>query len=267
MRGNPFVGMQYVWRGFQNLKTPGLRRYVALPLLLNTLVMGSATVWGVRTIDELLGQLSAYLPSWLSFLYWILMPMAVIALVLMLVYFFSSLLMIIAGPLNGLLAEKVEKMQGGHIPDESLAHMALRTLGREMVKVAYYLPRYLGIFILGFIPLLQLGAPLLWIWFGGWMMAVQYGDYSFDNHKRPFADVRDAMSADLLTVMGFGLLVALLLTIPLINLFVMPAAVIGATLMRLERMPFAEADGNLVYAEGEEEIHRLTHNETQDTRR
>ncbi len=267
MRGNPLIGMQYVWRGFQNLRTPGLRKYVALPLLLNILIMGSATVLGVRQIDEWMGALSDLLPSWLSFLYWILMPLAVIALVLALVYFFSAVLMIIAGPLNGLLAEKVETMQGGTLPDESLASMAVRTLGREMVKVAYYLPRYLGIFILGFIPLLQLAAAPLWIWFGGWMMAVQYADYSFDNHTRPFADVRTAMSADLFTVMGFGLLVALLLTIPVVNLFVMPAAVIGATLLRIERMPFEGEEGKLVYAESEETIHRLSHDETQDSGR
>ena len=267
MRGNPLIGMQYVWRGFQNLNTPGLRGYVALPLLLNILIMGSATVFGVRQIDEWTGALTDMLPSWLSFLYWLLMPLAVIALVFALVYFFSAILMIAAGPFNGLLAEKVETMQGGVLPDESIVSMTFRTLGREMVKVGYYLPRYLGIFILGLVPLLQIAAPPLWIWFGGWMMAVQYVDYSFDNHTRPFGDVRSAMSADLMTVMGFGLLVALLLTIPVVNLFVMPAAVIGATLMRLERMPFSDDHGKLVYAESEEKIHRLSHNETQDSGR
>ena len=115
--------------------------------------------------------------------------------------------------------------------------MTWRTLGREITKMMYYLPRYLGIFILGFIPLLNLLAPAVWVLFGGWMMAVQYADYSFDNHARPFREVRETMSGDLLTVMGFGLLVSVLLTIPLVNWFVMPAAVIGATLMRIERLP------------------------------
>lgn len=268
MRGNPLVGMQYVWLGFQNLTTPGLRRYVALPLLLNIIVMGGASIWGIGKLDGLIGELMDVLPGWLSFLYWILMPLAVIVVVFSLVYFFSALLMIIAGPLNGLLAEQVEVMQGHSIPEESIPAMTVRTLVRELVKVKYYLPRYLGIFLLGWIPVLgQMIAPLLWIWFGGWMMAVQYGDYSFDNHTKPFSDVRDAMSQDLMTVMGFGLLVALLLTVPVVNLFIMPAAVIGATLMRLERMPFGPQSENLDYAKSEEVIPRLTRDETQDSGR
>lgn len=238
MRGNFVTGVEYVWRGFQNLKTPGLRRYVALPILLNMIVMGGFSIWGIRKVDDLMGMLSEWLPSWLSFLYWILMPLAVITFVFTLAYFFSTVLMIIAGPLNGLLAEKVEKMQGGSIPDEPIMSMILRTLGREVIKLMYYLPRYLGILILSFIPGLNIAAPPLWLWFGGWMMAVQYTDYSFDNHAKPFDEVRDAMSQDLLTVMGFGLVVSLLLTIPIVNWFIMPAAVIGATLMRYERMPF-----------------------------
>lgn len=268
MSGNPLVGMQYVWLGFQNLTTPGLRRYVALPLLLNIVVMGGASIWGIGKLDQWIGALLDWFPSWLNFLYWILMPMVVIAFVLTLVYFFSALLMIIAGPVNGLLAEQVEVMQGHSIPDESLASMTVRTLGRELIKVAYYLPRYLGIFLLGWIPIVgQMVAPLLWIWFGGWMMAVQYGDYSFDNHTKPFKDVRDAMSQDLMTVMGFGLLVALLLTVPVVNLFIMPAAVIGATLMRLERMPFGPEKTKLDYAETEQVTPRLTRDETKDSGR
>ncbi|MDF1763650.1 MAG: sulfate transporter CysZ [Oleibacter sp.] len=246
MRGNPLLGMKYLWRGFQNLNSPGLRRYVALPLLLNVVIMGAASVWFVLSIDQLLGQVTDFLPSFLSFLYWILMPLAVISMVVGLAYFFSTVLMIIAGPLNGLLAEKVETMQGGQLPDESLWGMTWRTLGREMIKLFYYLPRYLGIFILGWIPVIGLIAPMLWIWFGGWMMAVQYADYSFDNHTRPFKDVRVAMSKDLFTVMGFGFLVSLLLTVPVVNLFIMPAAVIGATLLRIERLPLSAAETTLV---------------------
>ena len=269
MSGNPFTGMQYVWRGFQNLKTPGLRRYVAFPLLLNIIVMGFASVWGISQLDAWIGQLVDLLPGWLSFLYWILMPLVVIFLVLSLVYFFSAVLMIIAGPLNGLLAERVETLQGYSIPDESIPAMTIRTLGRELTKVGYYLPRYLGIFLLGWIPGVgQLVAPPLWFWFGGWMMAIQYMDLSFDNHTKPFTEVRERLAEDLWTVMGFGLLVALLLTVPIVNLFIMPAAVIGATLMRLERMPFGGDSGKSSYAELTEDVTpRLTHDETEGSGR
>ena len=269
MSGNPLLGIQYVWRGFQNLRTPGLRRYVAFPLLLNILIMGGASVWVITHIDGWVVQIVDMLPGFLAFLYWLLMPLAVLVVVFGMAYFFSAVLMILAGPLNGLLAERVETMQGHTLPDESIPAMTMRTLGRELTKMMYYLPRYLGIFLPGWIPGIgQLLAPPLWFWFGGWMMAVQYTDLSFDNHTKPFADVRERMSQDLWTVMGFGTLVALLLTVPVINLFVMPAAVIGATLMRLERMPFDGASGKVGYAElSGNETPRLTHDETQGTGR
>ncbi len=268
MRGNPLLGWAYLWRGFEMMRSPGLRRYVALPLLLNAIVMGFASVWGIRFVDEQIGALTEWLPSWLSFLYWVLMPLAVIFLVLAIAYSFSAVLTIIAGPLNGLLSEQVEKRMGGSIPDESILKMTIRTLGRELTKVAYYLPRYLLIFIMGFIPVLQFGAPFLWFWFGAWMMALQYADYSFDNHARPFKEVREVMATDTLTVIGFGALVSLLLTIPVVNWFVMPAAVIGATLMRIERWPFQSGNNaNVGYAETNTVMHRLSDGSTKHSGR
>ena len=73
-----------------------------------------------------------------------------------------------------------------------------------------------------------------------------------DNHGRSFAEVRQALGQESFTVLGFGALVALLMTVPVLNWFVMPAAVIGATLLRQQRMPFADGAGKadmISYAE------------------
>ena len=53
MRGNLMTGMQYVVRGFQSLNKPGLRPYVALPLLLNFIV-GFASLAGPRLTGKAL---------------------------------------------------------------------------------------------------------------------------------------------------------------------------------------------------------------------
>lgn len=252
MRGNPWAGMMFFWHGLSRLGESGLRRYVALPLLLNVLIMSLASWWGISTLHEQMGALVAWLPGWLSWLYWLLLPLVVITVLLLLMYFFSTVLIILASPFNGLLSERVERSSGVLLPEESIPALIRRTLGREMTKLGYLLPRYLLLLVLSVIPGINLAAPFLWFWFGSWVVALQYIDYSFDNHGRSFAEVRQAMGQERFTVLGFGALVALLMTVPVLNWFVMPAAVIGATLLRLQRLPLADGTGKagmISYAE------------------
>lgn len=242
MNGNPLLGAGYIWRGFERMTEPGLRRFVALPLLLNAMVMSLASWWGIRTLDQWITSLTGWLPGWLDWLYWLLMPLGVITLLLLLAYGFSTVLVILASPFNGLLSEQIERRAGILLPEEPIPALIRRTLGRELTKLLYLLPRYLLLLVLSFVPVVNLAVPVLWFWFGSWVVAVQYTDYSFDNHGRPFAEVRRTMSTDNLTALGFGAGVSLLLMLPVVNWFVMPAAVIGATLMRLERLPLSNSE-------------------------
>ncbi|MCD8522301.1 MAG: sulfate transporter CysZ [Saccharospirillaceae bacterium] len=258
MNGNPFLGWHYFWQGFLALREPGLRRFVALPLLLNIVVMSAASWWGGSKLNGWIESLVAGLPGWLDWLYWLLLPLAWLMMLLVMAYFFSTLLVTLGSPLNGLLSEQVERRAGVVLPEESLPAMIRRTLGRELTKLGYLLPRYLLLLALSFIPGLNLASPLLWFWFGSWVVALQYMDYSFDNHGRSFVETRQAMAGDNLTVLGFGAVVALLMMIPLVNWFVMPAAVIGATRLRLERMTAqAGSVGGFGYAEGDTHRQRL----------
>ena len=74
-------------------------------------------------------------------------------------------------------------------------------------------------------------APVLWFLLGAWMMSIQFVDYPMDNHQLSFADVKEAVRSRRLSSMGFGGAVALCASIPLVNFFVVPAAVVGATLL------------------------------------
>jgi len=264
MNGNPFLGWHYLWQGFLSLREPGLRRFVALPLLLNIVVMSAASWWGGHKLSSWIESLVAWLPGWLEWLYWLLMPLALLTLLLVMAYFFSTLLVTLGSPLNGLLSEQVERRAGVVIPEESLLKMIRRTFGRELTKLGYLLPRYLLLVVLSFIPGLNLASPVLWLWFGSWVVALQYIDYSFDNHGRSFAEMRKAMAGDNLTVLGFGGLVALFMMIPLVNWFVMPAAVIGATRLRLDRMAGPAGNvGGFGYAEGDTHRQRLADGSTE----
>jgi CysZ protein len=61
------------------------------------------------------------------------------------------------------------------------------------------------------------------------MMAIQYKDYPFDNHKIPFARMRVMLNENKNVSYSFGITVAVFSMIPIINLVVMPVAICGAT--------------------------------------
>lgn len=235
MQGNLLSGMQFFMRGLRALRQPGIKRYVFLPLLFNALLMATATYFGSQLLSQWITELTQWLPSWLSWLYWILLPIALLTLVLILSYSFSTVLVVLLAPFCGLLSEQVDKQAGLTVPDETTAHLIRRTLRRELTKLGYLLPRYLLLLVLSLIPAINLVAPFLWFVFAAWVAAIQYVDYSFDSQQLSFKNLRQAASGERLTFIGFGSLVVVFIGIPVLNWVVIPAAVIGGTLLSQER--------------------------------
>jgi len=168
-------------------------------------------------------------------------------LVFVMVYYsFSIVANIIAAPFNGFLSEKVEKrLRGDVITDEGWqAVIALipRSIGRELSKLAYYLPRVLFLLLLSVIPVVNIVAPFLWLLFGAWMMAIQYCDYPMDNNKVSFKNMKLMLKSDRFTAIGFGGLTQVGMMIPILNLVLMPAAVVGATIYWVEAHASTEID-------------------------
>ena len=238
MAANPLRGAGYLVRGFSMLTEPGLRQFVMVPLLINVLLFSGAIWLLTAQFGEWINYWMSLIPDWLSFIDWLLWPIFAV-LVLVLVYFsFGVVANLIAAPFNGLLAEKVEERCRGAINSDSgwkaIVALIPRTIGRELAKLAYYLPRVVILLIITLIPGLQLIAPLLWFLFGAWMMAIQYCDYPMDNNKITFARMKQLLKARRFCALSFGALVSVGLMIPVLNLLIMPAAVVGATLYWVE---------------------------------
>jgi CysZ protein len=237
MRGNPLLGIRYFGRGFSLLTNKGLKRFVALPILINALLMTALIYLGGSWLLDKIQWLIDWFPSWLSWLTWIITPVAALTLISITLYFFTAILNLVAGPFNGLLSEAVEiKITGATIPDEPIVKQIFRTLQRELKKLAYFIPRYLGLLVISFIPVINIVSPLLWFIFGAWILTLQYLDYALDNNGHSFADLHKALKIQPLTTLGFGFVVAVVFMIPVVNLFVMPAAVCGATLYWSEQI-------------------------------
>lgn len=226
--------MHYLMEGFRLLREPGVRAYVIVPLTINITLFSGALWWAYQQIGRFDAFLMESLPSWLDWLSWLIWPFFFLLAVLIVFYGFSLLANLIAAPFNGFLAEKVEQLVSGEAPPEQFDWKELllivpRSILRELLKLAYYLPRLLGVFILTLIPTVNVVAPLLWFALGAWMMTIQYIDYPIDNHQLGFAKVKQGARVRRATSFGFGGSVTLCTMLPVINLVIMPAAVCGAT--------------------------------------
>ena len=241
MKGNIAHGAGYLSRGAGLLTHPSLRLFVLVPLLVNILIFGGLIWYGLSYLFAVMDDWLAKIPAWLDFIKWIIWPLVGLTVSLATGYLFTAVALLIASPFNALLAEKVEELITGK-PVKSLeglgaALMALpRGILRELSKLIYYLPMAALVLVISFIPLLNVVAPLLWFLLGAWMMSLQFLDYPMDNHLLSFADVKEAARSRRLSSMGFGGVVALCTGIPVVNFFVVPAAVAGATLLWCEEL-------------------------------
>ena len=68
------------------------------------------------------------------------------------------------------------------------------------------------------------------------MLALQYLDYPLGNHGLAFSEQRRILKVQRPMMLGFGAVVLLYTMVPVLNFFAMPAAVVGATLLRAERV-------------------------------
>lgn len=224
-------GLAYIGRGLELIRTKGLRRYVVVPILTNLILFSLAFSWLYAEVDYWLEQFMGWLPDFFQWLEFILWPLAVITIIALFSFIFSTIMHLIAAPFNGLLAEKVERYESGEsLGDEGFLGLFKdipRTLKREMQKLMYYIPRALGFFLLSLV--IPVIGQVLWYVFVCWMMSIQYLDYPFDNHKLSFPRMRSELHRQRGKTLGFGFGVTVLTMIPLINLIIMPLAVCGAT--------------------------------------
>jgi CysZ protein len=244
-RDNPVTGAFYLFDGLRLLGVPGLRVYVAIPLLINITLFGGGLYWAWGQLGRLSTQLQDRLPNWLDFLSLLLIPLFFVAALGFVFLFFSIIANFVAAPFNGLLAEAVERhlkeLRGEQFPGEPLSLSSVlrdvvASISSELRKLAYFLPRALAIGVLYFIPGLNLFAPFLWLAFTAWMLAMSYADYPMANHRIPPRLQRAELKRWRLTSLSFGGTAMLGTLIPFANLVVMPAAVAGATKMWVDRI-------------------------------
>lgn len=227
-------GISYLLKGAKLLSHPKLRVFVLIPLMINILIFASAFWFLFSSVSAWIQSYMAGLPEWLNWLTYLFWPFLIFSILVSFSFIFSTVANLIAAPFNGLLAEKTENLLTGEaINDDGLMDLLKdmpRIFKRELQKLGYFLPRLLGCALLFLIPGFgQTIAPFIWFIFSGWMMAIQYADFPFDNHKVPFSKMKKVLAGRLGKNLTFGMLISFFTTIPFVNFVIMPIAVCGAT--------------------------------------
>ncbi|ABY69873.1 cysteine synthetase [Actinobacillus pleuropneumoniae serovar 3 str. JL03] len=233
------LGFHYFIYGWRLMLQRRLMPFVLIPVAINAVLMIALLWFSISHIAGWADWIVSFMPSWLDWLTMILVPLAVLSLIMLFYFTFTTITNFIAAPFNALLAEKVElQLTGEQLNNMTVAEMLKdvpRMLKREWQKMAYSIPRFIALFLLSFVPVVgQTVVPVLTFVFGAWLLAIQYCDYPFDNHKISFKRMRNALGQRKILNFTFGTFVSIFTALPFVNLVVMPVAVCGATAMWVE---------------------------------
>ncbi len=240
MISNPLSGAGYLIKGLQLINKPGIRPFVIIPLLINSLLFAGLFWFLGSEFSNLMDNWLPTLPDWLSWLNGLLWLLFAIVILIVLFFSFTILANLVGAPFNSYLSAAVEKQLSGQAPaadDDSFMQVLKKSLSGEFKKILYFALWAIPLFILSFIPPLSLITPLLWLLFGAWMMSIEYADYPLGNQGLTFPEIRRTLKQKPFLSLMFGGTVMLASMIPVFNFLIMPAAVAGATAMRVEQFP------------------------------
>ncbi len=233
---NPLYALKIFFTGFAWLGKSELRHFLLIPLLINLLLYSVAFILGYLYLTPLVAQM---IPPSLHWLSWLLTPLFFLSFIVIGFFSFTLLANLIAAPFYGQLAEKTHALiqQPPQTNDQASQpcptivqpHWTKIMLG-EWQRLRYLLKWMSLLSIISLIPIVNFIAPLLWAMFSAWGCACEFFAYPLENRGLLFKEQKSLLKTSLFGVLSFGALVMLGLSVPFLNLFVAPAAVIAATL-------------------------------------
>ncbi len=231
---NPMAGVGYFLNGLKLIFKPGVKRFIIIPFLINTALFLLALTYAFAEIGGFTDWLMSYLPDWLSFLQYILLPFFWLAAIIIILFVFSMLINIIGAPFNPYIAKAVESVLTGSAPPDSILPIwseAKKAVLSEIKKWIYFIIWSIPLIVIMFIPGVNFLSPFAWFMFGAWMYSIEYADYPMGNHGMSFPEIKRTIGKKRFVSLGFGGAVTVASMIPFLNFLIMPVAVAGATEM------------------------------------
>ncbi len=222
---NPVFALNCLLEGIKLLARKELRKYLLIPLLINIVLYSMAFALSYYSISSLIQHL---IPGWLHWLSWILWPLFFISFVIIAFFTFTLLANLIAAPYYSVLSAKTLQLisEQSHIQAELPWN---KVFFGELNRIRYLLVRILPLLLLFLIPVVNLVAPLLWAMFAAWGVAMEFMAYPLENRGLVFEEQKQFFRQSRFGALSFGAAIGLGLSLPVINLLITQAAVIGAT--------------------------------------
>jgi len=223
---NPFLALNYFIRGIKYLGKPELRKYLLVPIVINLILYSVAFALSYYYISGVIEQL---IPDWLQWLNWILWPLFFICFIIAIFFSFTLLANLMAAPFYSKLSANTMALLIGKpvVVQEQSWH---KVMWSEFRRLGYLGLRALPLLFLAIIPGVNFIAPFLWAVFGAWAIALEYMAYPLENEGLLFYEQRQVARSVRFGALSFGGISVAGLAVPLLNILVPPAAVIGATI-------------------------------------
>jgi len=222
---NPFIAAGFLYRGITLLNNPQLRLFILIPILINIVLYSVALALGYYYVAMLIDQ---FIPEWLQWLNWILLPLFFISFFIAGFFTFTILANLIASPFYGILSAKTLAIISGKA--QIVEQPLLRVIAGELKRVLYIMTRMLPLLVLFFIPVINIIASFALSLFGAWCLAMEFMAYPLENQGLLFVDQKRLLKTVRIGALGFGAVTMIGLTLPVLNIIIGPAAVIGSTM-------------------------------------
>ena len=236
--------MRDLLNGFFLVKSVLQKDRIIILLALVPIVMGVLIYFllGSWIYGDILGTGLEWIKSYLDGDFGETIRYALVSLFTVIMFFlvnwtFVLIVSLLAAPFNDMISTRVEKVLVGlemNTLDESLKKVTSRIFEiilNEIKKIIFIIILGFLAFGMGLFPILS---PISLI-ISALLMAINFIDYSWSRHKMSFKECLFHLKSSLFVYGLSGGLFMVLLSIPVINLFVLPLAVIYFTILFVKR--------------------------------
>ncbi|MBZ0271340.1 EI24 domain-containing protein [bacterium] len=230
------AGLKAPLAGIRFLRThPNLLRWYGIPVLINTVVYVAGGWVFFAKLPDILGWVFENPDAWWERILYYALGVVIGAIFgLILLFTFTAVGLVIAGPFLEVLSEKIDAERLGTPAPDGLSFLAdiPRIVGTQIRFLLMFLFVQAVCIVIYFIPVLGqiVGAPLQ-LFVTAYFFAWEFWDIPLERRKLDFRAKRNFVSANLGAALAFGAVISLYMFVPLLNFIMMPASVAGATIL------------------------------------
>lgn len=219
---------------------PKMWPWMIIPALINIVLFVITAAALVMNAPELLGWLWAQPEAtWLKVVWYAVLGVVLLASVVLSYFAVLMAAGVVASPFNDQLSVITERELCGTVANardgESLVRGILRSIAISLITLVAYLACIVPLLFLHLIPGLgSLLNTVLGTAVSAVFLSFEYSDAALDRQGFALREKIGRVRAQIDLAGGFGVGSALLMLIPVVNLLVMPVAVVGGTMLGIE---------------------------------